>query len=37
MTSEAKPMLVPKTDPLTFPKWTGVSVLYTVDLSHAWT
>ena len=35
MTSEAKSVFVPKTDPPMFPKRTGVSVLSTVDLYHA--
>ena len=35
MTSEARPVLVPVADPLTLPKRTRVSVLCTVDLSHA--
>ena len=35
MTFEAKPVLVPKTNPLAFPKGTRVSVLCPADLSHA--
>ena len=35
MTFEAKPVLVPRTDPMPFPKRAWVSVLCTLDLSHA--